>query len=71
VAVVTVRVVKLETEPNEAEIVVVPTPELVAKPLEPVLLLITATVAVEEVHVTDDVRSCVLPLVYEPVAVNC
>ena len=30
-----------------------------------------ATVADDEAHVTTDVRSCVLPSVYVPVAVNC
>lgn len=30
-----------------------------------------ATVASEELHVTVEVMSCVVPLVYVPVAVNC
>jgi hypothetical protein len=45
------------TEPEAAIIVVLPTPTLVAKPL----LLTVATAGAEEVQVTDDVRSLLLP----------
>ena len=56
----TIRVVFAETEPFAAVIVVKPMPELVARPCEPVLLLITATVADELVQVTFVVMRCVL-----------
>jgi hypothetical protein len=48
----TVRVVFAETEPIAAVMVAEPMPELVARPCEPVVLLITATVAEELVQVT-------------------
>jgi hypothetical protein len=56
----TVREVLPETPPIAAVIVTVPVPELVASPWEPVLLLITATVAEELVQVALVVRSFVL-----------
>lgn len=56
----TVKVVLAEIEPMVAVIVVEPTPELVASPCEPVLLLMTATVADELVHVALVVRSFVV-----------
>jgi hypothetical protein len=59
----TVIVVEAEMEFDVAEIVAVPCPELVASPLLPAALLIIATVASEELHVTVVVRSCVLPSV--------
>jgi hypothetical protein len=67
----TVIVVDAEMEFEVAETVAVPCPELVASPLLPTALLMIATAASEELHVTVDVRSCVLPSVYVPVAVNC
>jgi hypothetical protein len=39
----------------------VPTPALVASPFIPTVLLTIATCADEELHVTTEVRSCVLP----------
>ena len=48
----TARVVFAETEPIAAVMVVEPIPELVARPCDPVLLLMTATVADELVQVT-------------------
>jgi hypothetical protein len=59
----TVIVVDEEMEFKAAEMVAMPCPELVASPLLPTALLIIATVASEELHVTVDVRSCVLPSV--------
>jgi len=43
----------------------------VATPLEPAALLTVATFSSEDVHVTDDVRSCVVRSKYVPVAINC
>ena len=57
VAGVTVRVVKPLIAPAVAVIVVTPVATLVAKPP----LAIVAMVGVEEVHVAEPVRFCVLP----------
>jgi hypothetical protein len=54
------------TEPEVAEIVVVPTATLVARP---VAEIVTAPV-LEELQVADEVRFCVLPSLNVPVAVN-
>ena len=56
-----------------AVIVVVPTVNEVAKPLEPATLLMDATVETSGTvfQVTDDVRSCGGPAVNIPVALNC
>ncbi len=54
------------TEPEVAEIVVVPTATLVARPV----LEILAAPVLEELHVDDEVRFCVLPSLNVPVAVN-
>ena len=54
-------------DPEAAAMVAVPTPAPVADPLE----LIAATVGNDELQVTLPLRSCVLPLLYVPVAVNC
>ncbi len=70
-AALTVIVVVAPIVPNVAVIVVLPVPTLVASPLLPAVLLIVATVAVADAHVTVPVMSCVLPSVYVPVAVNC
>jgi len=43
----------------------------VATPFEPAVLLTAATDTFEEVHVTDEVRSCVVRSEYVPVAINC
>jgi hypothetical protein len=56
----TVSVVLAETEPRVAVMVAEPSPELTANPCDPVLLLMTATVAKELVHVTFVVMSFVL-----------
>jgi hypothetical protein len=60
-ALLTVIVVDDEIVPDVAVIVAVPCPELVATPLLPALLLTTATIAFDELHVTMLVRFCVLP----------
>lgn len=44
--------------------------EIVANPFVPVVLLIVATVVLDENHVTDSVKSCRLASVNVPVAVN-
>ena len=56
-AAVTVSVVLLVTAPNVAVIVAEPAATGVAWPLEPAALLIVATVLVDELQVTDAVRS--------------
>jgi hypothetical protein len=67
VAAVTVSVVLPEMEPEVARIVVEPAPTAVARPA----VLIVATVPAEELHVAVLVRSCVVPSLKVPVAVNC
>ena len=61
VAAVTVRVVDPEMLPDIAVTVVEPVATGVARPLEPVALLIAATPVLEELQVTDAVRFCVVP----------
>src|SRR5580658_5307524 len=53
--------------PKDAEIVLVPAATPVANPP----LVIVAVTVLDEVHVASEVRFCVLPLLYVPVAVNC
>jgi len=48
-----------------------PTFNAVADPLKPSALLRAATVSSDDVHVTDDVISCVAASEYVPVAINC
>jgi hypothetical protein len=45
--------------------------EIVANPLVPGVLLMVATDVFDETHVTDAVKSCRLPSLNVPVAVNC
>ena len=59
------------SEPDVAEIMVVPELALVASPIDPDVLPIVATVVDEEAHVTDVVMFAVDPSVNSPVAVNC
>ena len=66
----TMIVVEAEMELEVAEMVAVPCPELVARPWLPTVLLMTATDD-DELQVATVVRSCVLPSLYVPVAVNC
>jgi hypothetical protein len=69
VAAVTVNVTGGLTAPDlDTEICVVPVPTPVAKPPPPVIV---ATVVVPDTQLDTCVRSCVLPSVYVPVAVNC
>jgi hypothetical protein len=55
----TVKVVDPETEPEAAEMVVIPVVSLVAKPKLPGLSPIVATTAFDELHRTVAVRSWV------------
>jgi hypothetical protein len=71
VAEVTVSVVEPDIPPDVAVIVVEPTADDVASPLEPAELLMAATAAADEFQVTDAVRSCVVLSENVPVAVNC
>jgi hypothetical protein len=71
VAGVTVNVVEPEMPPDVAVIVVEPAAAEVANPLEPAVLLIAATAAVDVFHITVVVRSCVVLSEYVPDAVNC
>jgi hypothetical protein len=68
---VTVKIIEPEMPPDVAVIVVEPAAAEVANPLEPAVLLIAATAEVDELHVTDAVRSCVVLSEYVPDAVNC
>lgn len=71
VAGVTVSVAVPETLPDVAVIVVEPAATDVTFPLEPAALLMAATAAVDDFHITVVVRSCVVLSEYVPVAVNC
>src|SRR5215468_3195643 len=71
VAGVTVRVAGPLTAPSVAEMVVVPTARVVAKPWDPAALEMVATLVIEYAQVTCVVRSWVEPSVKVPVAVNC
>ena len=57
----TVKVVEDEIEPEFAVMVALPNPALVAIPLVQELLLTTTTVAEDELQITNDVTSFVLP----------
>ena len=59
------------TEPELIPIDVVPAVIVVAKPCDPAELLMVATPAAVELQWPVGVRSCVVPSVYVPVAVNC
>lgn len=63
----TLSVAEAVMEPEVAVMVAVPTPVPVANPL----LAMVATVAEDELQVTELVRVCVLPSLYVPVAANC
>ena len=67
IAGVTVSSVEPATDPDIALMLAVPVPT----PLESPVLLIVATETVSDDHVAVVVRSCVLPSLYVPVAVNC
>jgi hypothetical protein len=71
VAPVTVRVEEPEMLPEVAVILAVPAATAVTFPLKPDVLLTAATGAFDELHVTDDVISCVLLSEKVPIAVNC
>lgn len=70
-AALTVSVVEPVIDPWVAVIVACPVLTLVATPLLPAVLLIVATAKTFDVQVTVPVMFCVLPSVYDPVAVNC
>src|SRR6185369_1385086 len=70
-AAVTVRTVEPVTAPEVALMVVVPVATPVARPWLPLVLLIVATPVSDDAHVTEVVRSWVLPSLKVPVAVNC
>jgi hypothetical protein len=67
----TSKVVDPAIEPDVAVTMVVPGPAPLAKPWLPAELLMVAVAALDELHVTNVVRFCVLPSVNVPVAVNC
>lgn len=71
VAEVTVSEVVPDMLPEVAVIVVEPGATEVDNPLEPPALLMAAIAAIEELHVTVVVRSCVVLSENVPVATNC
>jgi hypothetical protein len=71
VAKVTVSEVEPVMLPDVAVIVDVPAARQDARPLDPAALLIAAEAVLDELQVTDAVKSCVVPSEYLPVAVNC
>ena len=64
-------VVDPDSEPDVAVIVVEPAATGVTSPIESAALLIAATDVEDEPQVTVEVRFCVEPSEYVPVAVNC
>jgi hypothetical protein len=66
---VTVTTVAPETLPSAAVIVELPAPVPVTSPWLPAVLLTVATLTSDDVHVTCEVRFCVVLSVYVPVAV--
>lgn len=68
---VTVRLVVPEISPEEAVIVADPGESASAEPLAEVSLLILAIEGSPQLHVTDEVMSCVELSVKVPVALNC
>ncbi len=64
-------VMDVDAPPDAAVIVIEPVPTDVARLLEPAVLLIVATDADVELHVTDPVKFCVVLSEKVPVAVNC
>jgi hypothetical protein len=71
VAVLTVRVVESEMEPDVAEMLELPLAALVAKPWLPAALLMVATEPSDESQWTEPVMPCALPSLKVPVAANC
>jgi hypothetical protein len=71
VAAVTVSGAEPETLPSAALTVVEPCMAADARPFDPAALLIDATDGVPELQVTCEVRFCLVPSLYVPVAVNC
>ena len=71
VADVTVRVMELDMPPSAALIVAVPVDPDVTKPCEPIVLLMNATDAADELQATAVVKSCMMLPGYIPSAVNC
>jgi len=71
VAGVTLSGVEPETLPSNAVMVVEPCAAAVATPFEPLALLTLAMLVADELQLTAEVRFCVVPSVYVPVAVNC
>jgi len=67
----TVRMVESAIEPEVAAIVVQPEAMLLARPWLPDTLLMAATLVAEELQLTEVVKSCVLPSLNVPVALNC
>jgi len=70
-AAVTVRGVEPEIAPDAAEMVAEPADTAVTEPVEPAVLLTVATAVLDELHVTEAVRSCVVLSEKVPVATNC
>jgi hypothetical protein len=70
-AVLTIKIVETEMEPEVAEILEFPVATLVARPWLPAALLMVAMEPFDEFHCTEPVMSCVLPSVKVPVALNC
>ena len=67
VGAVTVRAVDCDTPAKPAEMLVEPAATAVTIPLA----LTVAVAGVEELQLTSDVKSALLPSLYVPVAVNC
>jgi hypothetical protein len=71
VAAVTVRLVEPVLPESAAEMVVVPTARVVARPFEPAASETVAVLTSDDDQVTWSVMSCVVLSEYVPVAVNC
>ena len=68
---VTVKVVEALLPSRLAVMRLLPTATGVARPLEPLAVLIVTTEGVAEIQVTEDVKFCVVLSEYIPVAENC
>src|SRR3954471_10810506 len=67
----TVKVAEAVMDPELIPIVVVPADSVVTTPCVPTALLMVATMEAVELQWADWVRSCIVPSVYVPAAVNC
>jgi len=71
VAAVTAKVVDPDIAPDAAAMVVEPVSTAMTEPADSAVLLTVATLVLDELHVTEAVRFCVVPSENVPVATSC